>query len=421
MKKLNLQINKAVIILVIVSLLIQVLSSVSAVVYGDADEGFICYHFSATTVSVIDMVCEDLSFRDVREICHSSEITPIYENGSIVNAENWSSEVCELEFNLENYKFLSDAKGLIRYLSDNKIKNVSEEDIIIFKEFIIGHGFLICVQSDNDKYFIPVICGSDTYGGFENKKIYNSEEFDKMCTAEYKYFAYGEEKKDAVKPIMNYGYKMLPIESMLNDLGVSTSWSDNCNKMRFDKFYAFFDETDKTCYVNDIYENNISCGDYDIIDDIVYVSEPMLYMPFVIMNVYLYTDYNKHIFSLEPIVVNDSDYIKVYLNHREMDLKNIPIIDNENILLPMREIFEKLAAEVSWENDTNTATAVRNDISISVTIDNNTMLKNGNLISLETEIRLINDKTYVPLEVISEFAEETFIWDKHTDIVFLFD
>ncbi len=99
---------------------------------------------------------------------------------------------------------------------------------------------------------------------------------------------------------------------------------------------------------------------------------------------------------------------------------NLPIIEeNDRILVPMRRIFEELGAEVTWDNDTNTATAVKDNTEIKITVDSDIMLKNGGqTIKLDAPARLVDDAyTYVPLRAVSEAFEYTVIWSEELNRV----
>ena len=69
----------------------------------------------------------------------------------------------------------------------------------------------------------------------------------------------------------------------------------------------------------------------------------------------------------------NSNEIKIYLNNEELKFDITPITEKDRTLVPMRAIFEALGAEVEWENETRTATATKNGITVSVTIDSNKM------------------------------------------------
>ena len=77
----------------------------------------------------------------------------------------------------------------------------------------------------------------------------------------------------------------------------------------------------------------------------------------------------------------------------------------------MRAIFEALGAVVSWDEATNTATGVKDGVTVSVQIDNQQMYKNGVAIPLDVPARLIADRTMVPARAVGEAFGADVAWD----------
>ncbi len=123
----------------------------------------------------------------------------------------------------------------------------------------------------------------------------------------------------------------------------------------------------------------------------------------------------------KPVVVDEGripiyekpEKITTYLNNEQLNFDILPITENDRTLVPMRAIFEALGAEVEWENETQTATATKDGIKVSVTIDSNRMQKNGEEIKLDVPARLVGDsRTLVPLRAISEAFGCQVEWDE---------
>ena len=105
--------------------------------------------------------------------------------------------------------------------------------------------------------------------------------------------------------------------------------------------------------------------------------------------------------------------ITVYLNNEKLTFEKYPITENDRTLVPMRTIFEVLEAEVAWDNDTNTATAIKDGATISITIDSDVMYKNGEAVQLDAPARLIDDGyTFVPLRAVSEALDCDVQWNE---------
>lgn len=117
----------------------------------------------------------------------------------------------------------------------------------------------------------------------------------------------------------------------------------------------------------------------------------------------------------------ENTQIDIYINDNIVVFNNNFIEENDRMLVPMRRFFEELGAEVTWDNYTNTATAVKDNTEIKITVDSDTMLKNDEIIKLDAPARLIDDAyTYVPLRAATEALGCKVNWDekrKRVDIV----
>lgn len=109
----------------------------------------------------------------------------------------------------------------------------------------------------------------------------------------------------------------------------------------------------------------------------------------------------------------ETNKISVYIDNEQINFASEPIMENDRTLVPMRGIFEELGAIVTWDNDTNTATAVKDNTEIKITVDSDIMLKNGEAIKLDAPARLVDDAyTYVPLRAVSEAFGYKVIWSE---------
>ncbi len=117
--------------------------------------------------------------------------------------------------------------------------------------------------------------------------------------------------------------------------------------------------------------------------------------------------------DIEKLRDVSNDTINVYINSDILTFDKQPILENDRTLVPLRAIFEALEAEVAWDNDTNTATAVKDGTTISITIDSDVMYKNGEAVQLDAPARLIDDGyTFVPLRAVSEALDCDVQWNE---------
>ena len=101
------------------------------------------------------------------------------------------------------------------------------------------------------------------------------------------------------------------------------------------------------------------------------------------------------------------DNITVTVNGNNVSFVEItPFIENDHTLVPMREIFEALGADVQWDNETRTVISYDSvsDVSITMQIDSDVMYVNGS-------------STVVPVRAIAEGMHSVVGWDEATKTV----
>ena len=69
--------------------------------------------------------------------------------------------------------------------------------------------------------------------------------------------------------------------------------------------------------------------------------------------------------------------VELYVDTELVQTDVPPQLVGGRTLVPMRAIFEYLGAEVTWDNDTRTATGTLNDTVVTIQIDNTTAYVNG--------------------------------------------
>lgn len=104
--------------------------------------------------------------------------------------------------------------------------------------------------------------------------------------------------------------------------------------------------------------------------------------------------------------------ISVICNGNLIDFDQPPIMENDRVLVPMRAIFEALGADVAWDGETQTITAVREDDCIVLQIGSDKMFVNDREIQLDVPAKLVNGRTLVPIRAISEALGANVEWDE---------
>lgn len=96
-----------------------------------------------------------------------------------------------------------------------------------------------------------------------------------------------------------------------------------------------------------------------------------------------------------------------------------PILEDGRTLVPVRAIFEAIGATVTWDNDTRTATAIKGDITIKLTIDDTTAYVNDTPKTLDVPARLVSGRTLVPARFVAESMNAEVWWDDETKTAYV--
>ncbi len=105
---------------------------------------------------------------------------------------------------------------------------------------------------------------------------------------------------------------------------------------------------------------------------------------------------------------------KVTLVVEDEELNNLPmppVIFQNLTLVPAREVFEKLGAEVLWDSLNYEVTVNYNKNKLVLKINDKNALLNDNNISMDLAAKIINNKTMIPLRFVSENLGFDVNWD----------
>lgn len=113
----------------------------------------------------------------------------------------------------------------------------------------------------------------------------------------------------------------------------------------------------------------------------------------------------------------DTSKIRVMLNGKELEFDVEPTIINSRTMVPMRVIFEALGANVSWDGATQTAIGETNKTTIKISIGKDYLLKNDNIVVLDSPAVVISGRTLVPARAIAESLDCKVEWYDETKVV----
>ncbi len=103
--------------------------------------------------------------------------------------------------------------------------------------------------------------------------------------------------------------------------------------------------------------------------------------------------------------------IAVFLDGSEIPFDVPPRIMNGRTMVPLRAIFERLGATVSWDQETRTATAVKGALTVTLQVGNPTAKVGTNSVPLDQPAEIVDGRTLVPARFVSEAMGATVIWD----------
>lgn len=116
---------------------------------------------------------------------------------------------------------------------------------------------------------------------------------------------------------------------------------------------------------------------------------------------------------LSGTVLAESDNTKSELNSQEIIFDAKPILIENKVLVPLREIFETLGFEITWDGATKTITGQNKDTLFKLRIDDISATINGQVIKLDSPVEIINQKTMISTSFIEEVTRKKFGWDKN--------
>lgn len=111
------------------------------------------------------------------------------------------------------------------------------------------------------------------------------------------------------------------------------------------------------------------------------------------------------------------DAILVMLNGKYIDFDVAPVIMNDRVMVPMRNIFEALGATVNWMGETKTIFAGKGTNVITMQVGQSSFFKNEEKIEIDTPSVIVNERTLVPIRAVSEALDTQVYYNENTRTV----
>ena len=113
------------------------------------------------------------------------------------------------------------------------------------------------------------------------------------------------------------------------------------------------------------------------------------------------------------------NFFKLKVNDKLLECEVPPIVFNDYSVVPARDVFEELGAEVNWEAKTQTVTVNYESTKIKLVINERTATKNGRREVMPIASKLINGKTMIPVRYVGESLGFDVGFDSATDTVWV--
>jgi len=125
------------------------------------------------------------------------------------------------------------------------------------------------------------------------------------------------------------------------------------------------------------------------------------------------------VFVVVPVVVGQAQAISVLVDGQRLITSAPPLESGGRIMVGMRDIFERLGAEVKWNAANQQITATRGMRTIVLWIGQPYSTVDGAMLPLDVPPQLINGSTYVPVRFPSEALGANVTWMSATRTVMI--
>lgn len=119
-----------------------------------------------------------------------------------------------------------------------------------------------------------------------------------------------------------------------------------------------------------------------------------------------------------PAYCYSSGEITVTLNGDKIEFDQPPIMAEGNrVMVPIRAIFEAMGYSLDWDQSTQTATATKNNYTLTVKEGVSGVTLNGAFVAFDVPNQIISGRMLVPVRVVAECSGALVSWDGETKTV----
>ncbi|MBO8170503.1 MAG: ankyrin repeat domain-containing protein [Bacillaceae bacterium] len=121
-----------------------------------------------------------------------------------------------------------------------------------------------------------------------------------------------------------------------------------------------------------------------------------------------------------PVGATGNTSITVQIDGYQVMSDQPPVIEQNQLFLPLRGIVESAGGDVGWNSQTRTVSAVYGEQSLSLQIDQSLATWNGMTKSVEPSVQLINGRTLVPADLIEAAFSFNVEWNAEKQLVTIY-
>lgn len=113
--------------------------------------------------------------------------------------------------------------------------------------------------------------------------------------------------------------------------------------------------------------------------------------------------------------------INININGQNVYGDASPIVVNDRTLVPVRLVSENLGLAVNWDQATQEVTLSKEGTEIKFIIGSKSYQKNGVEVAMDIAPQVYKERTYLPIRVIGECLDKKVDWDQSTKTVLIMD
>ncbi|MBP1760990.1 MAG: extracellular solute-binding protein family 3 [Firmicutes bacterium] len=114
---------------------------------------------------------------------------------------------------------------------------------------------------------------------------------------------------------------------------------------------------------------------------------------------------------------NASQEVGIKIKGNVIETEPAPFIENNRVMVPVRELVSALGADVSWNEGQRSVTIKQGELHITMSIGESHAVVNGNDVQMEALPVIVNGRTMVPVRFLAEGLQVPVSWDSETRVV----